>query len=91
MDCDNGNRFEKLLAYVQSHANGKYTLFYEREKRIDSVFDSVYESDNGFEPDEDEYEEYNCISFKNISNGILFEVNYRQMPSKAICDGETIY
>ncbi len=90
MDCDNSNRFEKLLAYVNSHVNGKYTLFYESAKRTDSVFDSVYESDNGFDKDEEEYEEYKCISFKNISDGILFEVNYRQMPSKVVCDGEII-
>ena len=71
--------------------SGKYTFFYETEKSYDAVFDSIYDSDNSLDEDAEEYAEYKCISFKDISNGILFEINYRQMPSRAICDGEIIY
>ena len=84
-------RFKKLLAFVNTHVNGKYTFFYETGRSYDAVFDSIYDSDNSLDEDAEEYVEYKCISFKDISNGMLFEINYQQIPSRAICDGEIIY
>ncbi len=91
MESVNRDCFEKLLVFVNSHVNGKYAFSYDTGKSCDAVFDSVYDSDNGLDADDEEYEEYKCISFKDISSGMLFEINYRQIPSMAICDGEVIY
>ncbi len=91
MENVNRERFERLLGFVSTHVNGKYTFFYESGMRSDAVFDSIYNSDNRLDEDDENYEEYKCISFKDISNGMLFEINYRQMPSMAFCDGEIIY
>ena len=83
----NLQRFETLLKYTHSHSNGKYVLYDNTGKSVEAVYDTDYESDNGLE----EYEEYQCIAFKRISDGTLFEVNYHQIPVKAVCDGEVIY
>lgn len=87
----NIERFQILLKHTHTHANGKYTLFDNNGNSAEAVYDTDYESDNGLEEDEEGYEEYQCIAFKRISDGTLFEVNYHQIPIKAICDGEVIY
>lgn len=84
--------FRRLLAYAHAFSNGKYTLYDNEGKSVEAVYDTDYESDNGLDEDEEEgYEEYHCIAFKRISDGGLFEVNYHQIPVKAVCDGEVIY
>ena len=90
MDNANLEKFEILLNYAHSHINGLYTFCYNK-KNIEAVFDTDYESDNGLDVDEDEYEEYQCMAFKRISDGSLFEVNYHQLPDKVVCDGEVIF
>ncbi|MCF0229739.1 MAG: hypothetical protein HUJ76_08640 [Parasporobacterium sp.] len=87
----NMDRFDTLLRFTHSHSNGKYTLFDNMGKSVEAVYDTDYESDNGLDEDEEGYEEYQCIAFKCISDGSLFEVNYHQIPVKATCDGEVIY
>ena len=87
----NLERFETLLQFTHSHINGKYTLYDNEGKSVEAVYDTDYESDNGLDEDEEGYEEYHCIAFKRISDGGLFEVNYHQIPIRAVCDGEVIY
>ena len=87
----NRRRFELLLQHTHSHANGKYVLYDNAGKSVEAVYDTDYESDNGLDEDEEGYEEYQCIAFKRISDGSLFEVNYHQIPIKAECDCEQIY
>lgn len=87
----NMERFGTLLKFTHSHINGKYTLYDNEGKFVEAVYDTDYESDNGLDEDEEGYEEYHCIAFKRISDGGLFEVNYHQIPIKAVCDGEVIY
>ena len=91
MNTINLQRFETLLKYTHSHSNGKYVLYDNSGKSVEAVYDTDYESDNGLEEDEEGYEEYQCIAFKRISDGTLFEVHYHQIPVKAECDGEEIY
>lgn len=91
MNNINLQRFETLLKYTHSHTNGKYVLYDNAGKSVEAVYDTDYESDNGLEEDEEGYEEYQCIAFKRISDGTLFEVNYHQIPVKAVCDEEEIY
>lgn len=88
---NNQKMFNRLLAYVHAFSNGKYTLYDNEGKSVEAVYDTDYESDNGLDEDEEGYEEYQCIAFKRISDGGLFEVNYHQIPVKAVCDGEVIY
>lgn len=88
---DNQEMFNRLLAYARAFTDGKYTLYDNEGKRVEAVFDTDYESDNGIDEEEEGYEEYPCIAFKKISDGCLFEVNYHQMPAKAVCDGKVIY
>lgn len=87
----NKERFGILLHYVHAHRNGKYVLYDNNERFVEVVYDTDYESDNGLDEDEKEYEEYQCIAFKRIDNGNLLEVNYQQIPIKVICDGENVY
>lgn len=87
----NLERFEILLTFTHTHINGKYTLYDNKGKFVEAVYDTDYESDNGLDEDEEGYEEYQCIAFKRISDGCLFEVNYHHIPIKAVCDGEVIY
>ena len=88
---DNQEMFRRLLAYARAFSNGKYTLYDNEGKSVEAVYDTDYESDNGLDEDEEGYKAYHCIAFKRISDGGLFEVNYHQIPVKAICDGEVIY
>lgn len=87
----NQERFETLLVFVHSYVNGKYKLYDKEGKFVEAVYDTDYESDNGLDEDKDGYEEYQCIVFKRIDNGRLFEINYHKIPVKAECDGKTIY
>ena len=88
---NNQEMFHRLFAYVHAFSNGKYTLYDKDGKSVEAVFDTDYESDNGLDEEEEGFEEYSCIAFKRISDGELFEVNYHQIPVKAVCDGEVIY
>lgn len=88
---NNHEMFNRLLAYAHAFTNGKYTLYDKEGKSVEVVYDTDYESDNGLDEDEEGYEEYQCIAFKRISDGDLIEVNYHQIPIKAVCDGEVIY
>lgn len=87
----NKQRFEILLQHTHAYANGKYVLYDNTGKSVEAVYDTDYESDNGLDEDEEGYEEYQCIAFKRISDGGLFEVNYHQIPVKVECDGKQIY
>lgn len=68
----NMERFETLLKFTHSHFNGKYTLYDNEGKSVEAVYDTDYESDNGLDEDEEGYEDYHCIAFKRISDGIIF-------------------
>ena len=87
----NKQRFELLLQHTHTHVNGKYVLYDNTGKSVEAVYDTDYESDNGLDEDEECYEEFQCIAFKRISDGGLFEVNYHQIPVKVECDGKRIY
>lgn len=87
----NINRFDVLLTYVHSHENGVYTLYDINNNYIEAFYETDYESDNGLDEDDNRYEEYQCIAFRRLSDGVMFEVNYHNIPIKALCDGETVY
>jgi hypothetical protein len=87
----NISRFEFLLNYVHEHSEGTYCLYDNEGQFIEAVYDTDYESDNGMDEDEDGYEEFQCILFRRISDGSLFEVNYHKIPVKVIFNGNVLY
>ena len=79
------------MKYVHLHSAGAYCLFDNKGKCVEALYDTDYESDNGMDEDEEGYEEFQCILFKRISDGCLFEVNYHKITVRVICDSEVVY
>lgn len=91
MENINKNRFDLLLKQVHDCPWGRYELFDNNGNSVRAFYDTDYESDNGLEEDEEEFEEFQCIVFRRIEDNALFEVNYHQIPIKAICNEQIIY
>lgn len=91
MNDINDKRFELLLQHVHECPTGEYELFDNTGRSVKAVYDTDYESDNGLDDDDDGYEEFQCIAFERIADGVLFEVNHHQIPVKAMCNGQVIY
>ncbi len=91
MNFINENRFDLLLKWVHDYPMGKYELYDNEAHFVEAVYDTDYESDNGLDENDDGYEEFQCIAFKRITDGKLFEVNHYQIPVKAVCNGHVIY
>lgn len=91
MNDINDKRFELLLKCVHRHPTGEYELFDNTGCSVRAVYDTDYESDNGLDEDDEDYEEYQCIAFERKADGVLFEVNHYQIPVKAICNGQVVY
>lgn len=87
---EKGN-FEKLLLCTHSVPNGIYEFFDNTGASIKASYDTDYETDNGMEPEDANYEEFFGIVFKRLNSGNMFEITYKNLPSKATCDGVTIY
>ena len=87
----NIKRFSTLLECTHNHPGSKYLLYDNEGRYVEATYDTDFESDNGLEEDEDGYEEYQCILFKRVSDGVLVEVNFHQIPVKVICDGQVLY
>lgn len=50
--------------YIENHEDGKFRFVYEDGCELVTEFFTEYESDNGLEPNEKEYEEYWESAFK---------------------------
>lgn len=73
------DRFKTLLLYCHAHPKSIYKLVDQGDSRL-AYYDTDYETDNGLEMDEPEYEEYQGIAFMNVNDGSLFEINYHNLP-----------
>lgn len=82
-------RFIKLLRYLHNNENAVYKLVFESNEIL-AYYDTDYESDNGLDEDEEGYEEYQCIVFKKVNDGTLFEITYHNLPLRILCDKEFI-
>lgn len=85
--------FNKLLDVILNNDAKPdiYKLVYE-DKIIDAEFVTMFETDNGYDYEEDDpnYEEFNAIDFKNIETGEEFVVDYKSMPKEIWCKGTRI-
>ena len=87
---EEGN-FKLLLYYASAHPHTKYTFFDDAGNSITATCDTIYETENGLELDDPDYEEYMGIAFKDEETGTLFEINYHNLPASVLCDGVKLY
>lgn len=84
------NGFTKLLRFINEKYDEnivfdlEFKFIYET-KTITAKYDTMYETDNGLEDDEEGYEEYNAIAFLNVATDELFEINYLNLPKSIVC------
>ena len=84
------NGFTKLLRFINEKYDEnivfdlEFKFIYET-KTITAKYDTMYETDNCLEDDEEGYEEYNAIAFLNVATDELFEINYLNLPKSIVC------
>jgi len=83
-------RLELLHKYVTDNPDAELKMIDETGEYITAVFDTAYESDNGLDPQEDGYEEYNAMAFCEQSTGELFELAYFNLPAEVWHNSERI-
>ncbi len=89
------NGFSDLLQFINKKYDEnvvfdlEFIFIYENET-ITAKYDTMYETDNGLEDDEECYEEYNAIAFLNTATDELFEINYLNLPKSIVCDNVKI-
>ena len=83
------SRFYKFYKYILENQNKIFKLYY-KDKVIEGKFDCVYETDNGLDINDLNYEEFYAIAFLNIKSNKLFEINYKTLPDKVYVDNQQI-
>ncbi len=83
--------FKQLLFTTYKKPKGKYKFIDASGQNIIASFVTDYETDNGLELEDPNYEEFYGIAFKNEETGSCFEVNYHNLPIAAFCDHKPIY
>ena len=82
--------FDFLYNYVHEHNEGVYQITFQDGTEISAEYNTDYETDNGIDIEDIDYEEYVAIVFKNTIDDILFEVNCFNFPTKVIHNGKQI-
>ena len=83
---------EKLFLSINNNANQIYVLTYSNGNVVEAQVDTCYETDNGLEDDDPNYEEYHACAMKivkvivdknkKLQEGDLIEINYRNYPQQ---------
>lgn len=83
---------ENLFLSVSDNAKQRYVLTYSNGDVIEAQADTCYETDNGLETDDPDYEEYYACAMKivkvivskntNLKVGSLIEINYHNYPQQ---------
>lgn len=82
--------FNKLLDFIHENENSIYTLVDFTGSEIKAKYDTDYESDNGLEETNPNFEEFQSIIFEDLNSGNLFEINCHCLPAKVFCDGKEV-
>ncbi len=88
---DNERRImENLFLSINDNATQIYILTYSDGDIIEAQVDTCYETDNGLDDDDPEYEEYHACAMKivkiivdktqKLKEGSLIEINYHNYP-----------
>lgn len=81
--------FDALFRFTHGHEKGLYTFYYSDGSEELVRYDTDYETDNGLELDDPDYEEFFAIVFRRES-GELFEVAYRNLPDSVFYDRKRV-
>lgn len=83
---------EKLFLSINNNANQIYILTYSNGDVVEAKVDTCYETDNGLEDNDPNYEEYYACAMKitkiivdkkrNLQEGSLIEINYHNYPQQ---------
>ena len=84
------NGFDVIYKYVDRNEDGIYELSFNN-KIIRCNFETCYESDNGLDENDENYDEYEVIVFSNIDNNYNFEINYKNIPDEVYHNGKLVY
>ena len=81
---------EKLFLSINDNATQIYILSYSDGDIIEAQVDTCYETDNGLDDDDPDYEEYHACAMKivkiivdktqKLKEGSLIEINYHNYP-----------
>lgn len=88
---DNERRImENLFLSINDNATQIYILTYSDGDIIEAQVDTCYETDNGLDDDDPDYEEYHACAMKivkiimdktqKLKEGSLIEINYHNYP-----------
>ena len=88
---DNEKRImENLFLSINDNATQIYILTYSDGDIIEAQVDTCYETDNGLDDDDPDYEEYHACAMKivkiivdktqKLKEGSLIEINYHNYP-----------
>ena len=92
---DNERRImENLFLSINDNATQIYILTYSDGDIIEAQVDTCYETDNGLDDDDPDYEEYHACAMKivkiivdktqKLKEGSLIEINYHNYPHHII-------
>lgn len=91
---------EKLFLSINNNANQTYILIYSNGDVVEAEVNTCYETDNGLEEDDPNYEEYHACAMrivkvivnknKNLKEGRLIEINYHNYPQQIYQSGKGI-
>ncbi|MDO5297057.1 MAG: hypothetical protein Q4F00_10605 [bacterium] len=87
---EQGN-FQLLYSCTHNNMRARYTFFDAEGNSLTAYWYTDYETDNGLELDDPNYEEYYAIAFQNADTKEYFEISYHNLPASVLCDGEKLY
>lgn len=83
--------FDKLYKFVHEHVTEIYDIYFDEETNQKAVFETDYETDNGLELEDKNYEEYCEMLFKSSDGKGYIIINYHTLPYKVVCNGFVVY